>query len=337
MALQILAGTRPADIPIEVPRLVPIVDWRQLQRWRIDPARLPPGTDIRFRTPTLFEAYRWYIVGTIGVLAAQLVLITALLTQRRRRRRAEIDILTREAMIRGSYQRIRQLNARLINAQEAAWAAVARELHDDICQELVGLSMGVNELRHGSGDIQEAGAQHALSRLRITTLHMIESVRRLSHDLHPAALRLVGLAAALRTHCVEVERRHDVQVWFDASGSFGDLHPDVALCLFRIAQEALRNGALHGDARRLAVTLSRSDTHVELTIVDDGKGFDVEAVRHSSNGLGLVSMEERAHLAGGDVQVASRPGGGTTVRVRIPASASATKGSYAASARVDRR
>ena len=82
MAQQILNGTRPEDIPIEAARLVPTFDWRQVQRWGIDPSRLPPGSDIQFRTPTVWESYRRYIVGTIGVVVAQLLLIAGLLTQR---------------------------------------------------------------------------------------------------------------------------------------------------------------------------------------------------------------------------------------------------------------
>src|SRR5204863_7692575 len=131
-------------------------------------------------------------------------------------------------------------------------------------------------------------------------------------------------------------RGPDVPLRCDANGHFGVIDPDAALCLFRVAQEALRNGAMHGEARRLAVTISRSDTHVELTVVDEGKGFGLEAVRHVGRGLGLVSMEERAHLAGGDVQIASRPGEGTTVRVRIPAGAPGVTESHAPTARADR-
>jgi two-component system sensor histidine kinase UhpB len=123
----------------------------------------------------------------------------------------------------------------------------------------------------------------------------------------------------LEAHCVEVEKRHDVQVGFKTGGDLGHIHSDVALCLFRIAQEALRNGAVYGEARRLEVSIARSADHIELTVTDDGRGFDLEAVRRDGSGLGLVSMEERAHVVGGDLQIITRPGQGTTIRVRIPA------------------
>ena len=91
------------------------------------------------------------------------------------------------------------------------------------------------------------------------------------------------------------------------------------VCLFRIAQEALRNAVVHGDAKRVAVSLARSGDHVELTVTDDGSGFDVEAVRRASSGLGLVSMEERARAVGADVEIVSGVRQGTTIRVRGPA------------------
>ena len=317
LALRVLGGTPTRNIPIEMPRLVTIVDWRQLRRWDIDPSRLPSGTDVRFRVPTMWESYRPYVIGAVTVVIAQLLLIAALFSQRERLRRAEHVVRAREVKLQFSYDRIRQLNARIVTAQEVARAEIANELHDDVCQQLVAVSIGVGELRHSSGHLQEAQAQRTLTQLHETLRRLVEGVRRLSHDLHPATLRLVGLAAALRSHCVEVEERHDVQVRFENEGSLEDLNPDVALSLYRIAQEALRNGAVHGDARRLVVAITRSTDDIEMTIRDDGKGFDLDAVRHEGRGLGLVSMEERARAVGGNVAIASRPGFGTTVRVRL--------------------
>jgi signal transduction histidine kinase len=183
------------------------------------------------------------------------------------------------------------------------------------------MSLAANSLKHSYGDIQDAHAQVALSEIHRRAVALVEGIRGLSHNLHPSVLRLVGLASALEAHCIEVEKRHDVGVGFKADGDLGHVHPDIGLCLFRIAQEALRNGAVYGEARRLAVSIARSADHIELTITDDGRGFDLEAVRRDGSGLGLVSMEERAHVVGGDLQIITRPGHGTTIRVRIPAGA----------------
>src|SRR5262249_13700265 len=92
MVRQILDGARPKDIPFEVAGIEPMVDWRQVKRWKIDESRLPPGTNIQFRVPTPWESYRWYIIAIVAVVGAQTLLIAALLTQRARRRRAELVI-----------------------------------------------------------------------------------------------------------------------------------------------------------------------------------------------------------------------------------------------------
>jgi signal transduction histidine kinase len=318
LARQILDGTRPEDLPIQAVPGVPTFDWRQLQRWGIDAARLPPGSDVQFRAATAFESYRPYIIGTTIVVVVQLLLIAGLLTQRASRRRAEATVLAREATLRTSYQRIRSLAGRLINAQEVARAGLARDLHDGMTQELACVSMLVNTLKSSSGRIQEVPTQQALSRLQDETQGILERVRRLSHELHPANLRLLGLAATLQVHCSEVARLHGVRVNFTPGGDLQDVHTETAVSLFRIAQESLQNGVEHGKAQRFTVLLTRSGERIELTVTDDGCGFDLEAVRRDGKGLGLLSIEERAHAVGGDVQIVTGPGAGTTIRVRCP-------------------
>jgi signal transduction histidine kinase len=319
IALRILAGTPAEQIPVESVSVSPMFDWRALQRWGIDESRLPLRSELLFRTPTAWEAYRPYFIAIGIILGAQLILIGTLLTQVARRRRAEADVRAREAALRTTYQRTKQLAGRLINAQEAARAEIARDLHDDLCQKLVAVSAGVTSLKLSKGAIQDPPSQEAISDLERETLGAFESVRRLSHDLHPATLRLLGLAPALKSHCAEIAKRHGVQVAFDAGPGIGFVFTEVAVCLFRIAQESLRNSISHGRARRIDVTLERAGDWLELTISDDGCGFDVEALRGRGEGLGLVAMEERAHVVGGDVRVTSEPGRGTTVVVRSPA------------------
>ncbi len=319
MALKILNGVPARDIPVERVRSAPIFDWRQVRRWNIDPSRLPPGSDIRFRTPTAWESYRWQVVGISAVVVSQMLLIVALLTHRTRRRRAETALRGREAALRSSYERTRHMAGRLINAQEAARAAIARDLHDDLCQKLVIVSMGVTSLKRSSTRVQDPETQLALSELEGVTNSVFDGIRRLSHDLHPPTLRLLGLAPTLKTYCREVEKRHAVDITYVADRALGQVHADVAVCFFRIAQEALRNGLGHGDARRFDVSLRRSGKYVELLVADDGSGFDLEAVLQNGQGLGLISMEERAHGVGGHVEVVTSLGQGTTIRVTAPA------------------
>ena len=319
VALEILEGRRPQDIPVEDAPLVPMFDSRQLARWGISRSQLPPGSRVLFSTPSVWESYRSYIIGTFVVVAAQLLAIAGLLVQRARRRRAEDTILAREATIRTSYERIRQLAGRLFAAQETVRADIARDLHDGVCQELAGVSIAIASLRRTRGAIEDAHTQARFEKICEEMLNMFEGLRRMSHELHPATLRLLGLGTALQSHCAEIEKRHGVQVKYTAEGELEDIPSDVAVGLFRIAQESLRNGVVHGKARKLSVSLSRSDDHVDLIVTDDGGGFDLEAVRSSAGGgLGLVSIEERAHMIDGEVQIVTGIGQGTAIHVRAP-------------------
>ena len=168
-------------------------------------------------------------------------------------------------------------------------------------------------------NIQDPATQRAIEDLENETRSTFEGIRRLSHELHPATLRLLGLAPALRSHCEEVAKRQSVDVKFSAAENFGTVHPDVAVCFFRIAQESMRNSITHGGAKHVTVSLSRTGDRVELTVADDGRGFDVSAVKSSGGGLGLVTMEERVNLVGGNVSIVSEVGRGTTVRASSPA------------------
>src|SRR6185369_1881809 len=270
IAGRILDGTPPDQIPITAVATVPMFDWRAVKRWGVDQAKLPPESQILFRTPTVWESYGWYIGGTSVVVALQLMLIAGLLAQRGRRRRAEQVIRARESSLQKSYERIRLLAGRLINAQETARASIAQDLHDDICQRLAMVSTAIDRLGNLSGRIQDADTQRAFAALARDTRGTFESVRRLSHDLHPATLRVLGLVPAIKTHSAEVANRHNVHVTFTSEGDLQHMPDDIAVCFFRIAQESLRNGVVHGAAHRFTVSLTRSGDDIEMTVTDDG-------------------------------------------------------------------
>jgi len=318
IARQVLGGARPEDIPIEAVQTSPMFDWRQVRRWHIDPSALPSQSRILFRTPTVWETYGWYIVGALTIVTVQLALIAGLVTQRARRQRAEKIIRAREASLQTSYRRIRQLAGRLIDAQETARASIAQDLHDDICQRLAMVSTSIDRLKGSSGDIRDPNTQQFLSGVARETRSTFEAVRRLSHDLHPATLRVLGLAPAIKTHCGEVAKRHNVEVTFTATGEFRDIPDDVAVCFFRIAQESLRNGVVHGDAHQLAVLLTGTSENLEMTVMDDGRGFNLETVTRDGTGVGIVSMEERARGIGAMLQITTSVQHGTTIRITVP-------------------
>ena len=219
--------------------------------------------------------------------------------------------------------RNRDLAGRLIESQEAERTRIARDLHDGLGQEVAMTGLALSALRQQPDLKNSPVVQAALGRLQERTSQVAKEIRALSHDLHPGALRHLGLAPAVKSHCIEVEQRYDVQVSFTATGDFVHVTEAAALGLFRISQEALRNAAVHGNPRRIKVSILGSSECLELTVTDDGTGFDVDKMRGDNRGIGLVSMEERANLAGGMMQIVSQPGKGTTICVRVPAGANA--------------
>ena len=257
-----------------------------------------------------WDQYRWYILGAIVIVWLQAGLIAALLAQRIRRRRVEEDLRT-------AYEQNRDLAGRLIHAQEAERTRIARDLHDDVGQQLAGLAIIASGLKRkmakpgGHEEIEEGFAT-----LQERAAAVAQSIRTLSHELHPTVLQHAGLVAAVKRQCSDVEQLHHLRVTFSAGDGVDHLHPDVALCLYRVTQEALSNIVRHAHASTVDVRLSATGYDVELSITDDGIGF----VRDTGvgRGLGLRSIDERVRLSSGRVAVRTSAGKGTVVFVSIP-------------------
>ena len=303
-ARQILSGVPAADlIPMRSPNR-PAFDWRELDRFGIDQARLPAGATVVNRVPGLWDTYKRIVLVAGAVVIGQSLLIGGLLVQRQRRRRAELAL--------------RDLGGRLIAAQEVERARIARELHDDVSQQLAALSIALSGLKRRAAAVPNgSGLEDVVSSLQLRATTLTESVRALSHDLHPDVLRHVGLGVSLAAYCNGVSRSQPLEVTCTAEGDWESLSPDIALCLYRIAQEALHNVTKHAHARLATVRLRRVGDTAELTITDDGKGFDIQT-RGTGSGIGLISITERARLLRGTSSVVTTLNEGTTVRVRIP-------------------
>jgi signal transduction histidine kinase len=314
MTLSVLMGEPADSLPISSPDLyVAQVDWRQLRRWGISEGRVPSGTLVRFREPAAWERYRAYIAAAAALLLLQFALIAGLLVQRERRRRAEERAARSQAHLRASYERIRDLGGRLLRAQEHERARIARELHDDVDQQMTVLAVDLQLLMaHGQQARRAADriAADASERVRA----VISSIRDLSHHLHPATLRLIGLVPAL-ARLVRDASTPGISIVF-SHDEVPTLPDDLTLCLFRVVQEALQNAVRHSGATEVSVRLSGVGGSVILTIADNGVGFEVGAAR---GGLGLISMEERVNEIGGTLQIHSTPGaGGTRLEVDVP-------------------
>lgn len=269
------------------------------------------------RTPALRDFHPWHITGALALAAVETLLIGGLFRQRARRRQVERAARITEAALRSSNAQIRDLAGQLIFAQEVERTRIARDLHDDACQEVAAITVDVSNLRRNDASLQDADVQQTLLSVQRRMARVAEGLRLLSHDLHPNLLKHAGLAAALESHCAEFERQYHIRVSFHAEGRVEPANPVVVLSLFRIAQEALRNAARHGQAHQIALNLSEQGDSLTLSIADDGWGFDPGGVRNNG-GLGLVSIEERARLVKGQVTIHSGPQQGTTISVRVP-------------------
>jgi signal transduction histidine kinase len=322
LALRVLRGESPDSIPVSSPDLdVKLADWREMQRWGLSASRLPAGTQVRFREPSVWNQYKVYIVAIVAGLLAQTALISALLIQRRQRRHAERQVLRNQSALRSSYEEIRDLGGRLLTAQDAERARIARELHDDIGQQLVLLDIELQGLRtHPDAGVAEA---LALAKQRIATIQ--RSTHDLSHRLHPAKLRLIGLVASIEG--LQRDFSHSgTAITFDKTLVQDTFPADLSVCLFRVVQEALQNAVKHGGARTVAIALDTTN-ELSLRIDDDGAGFDVDGAWN--RGLGLISMRERVEALGGTIDIHSRRTGGTRIEVQMPLSAMGAPASLA--------
>jgi PAS domain S-box-containing protein len=208
------------------------------------------------------------------------------------------------------------LSRRLIEAQEAERARIARELHDDIGQRIALMMVTVDQLKGPTNS--QNGSAGKIDELRRQIADVSRGIHDLSHQLHSATLRHLGVAKAMRGFCSELSEQQNVEINYSFDNIPVDLTPEVSLCLFRVLQEALHNAVKHSGVRRFEVELRGTYEAIALVIRDSGAGFDPDIVMKGSGGLGLVSMQERLKLVSGDLSIDSRPNRGTVVSARVP-------------------
>jgi PAS domain S-box-containing protein len=208
---------------------------------------------------------------------------------------------------------LRELGGRLIAAQEEERRRIARELHDDVSQRLALLSVEIEHLELHRGQVGDRSDRwKALSQ---AAAGIATDLHRISHRLHPSRLDALGLVAAISGFCQELWSQQSLQVRFTHLAVPRAIPSDVALCLYRIVQEALQNVIKHSGGMEAEVHLEGSGEGLLLRIADPGGGFAPE--RREGVGLGLLSMRERVRSLGGDIVVQTAPGRGTRIGVRI--------------------
>jgi signal transduction histidine kinase/ABC-type uncharacterized transport system substrate-binding protein len=428
VAAQILQGASPGDIktPPQKPG-EPEFDWRELQRWGVAEANLPPNSTVRFREPTLWKQYKWYILAAAGFSGLQGILIVGLLLNRLRLRRAHDRLRTSEegmnlaaiaAKLRfwvwdiprdevrasasdwssgnwysaqpvhfdqfidivhsddrtslrkavrgalegdGQYEteyrvrspdstvrwiaargriefdpngkprqlraisiditerrraedEARDLNGRLITAHEDERARLAHALHDDVTQRLALLAIDAGRCEKGLGDTV---AGQAMRSIRHDLVELSEDVHALSYALHPAILEDLGLVEALKAECGRFGDVEGIRTSFRATDDIDEPTRALSLCLYRVAQEALRNVARHSSASSVEVELRAATGELELDVQDNGVGFDPTR-KQARPSLGLAGMRQRLSLVDGELLIQSALSGGTRIVARAP-------------------
>jgi PAS domain S-box-containing protein len=221
-----------------------------------------------------------------------------------------------EEELKKSYQHIRALATHLQNIREEERGSIAREIHDELGQQLTGLKMDIAWLNRKLGRQSEEVDEKFKSTLQLTD-ETVKTVRRIATELRPSILDDLGLIAAIEWHSSEFEKRFGIQTVFKTAITQLNLDPDIAIGLFRIYQESLTNVLRHADAKKISSSLSINKGILLLNISDNGKGFDIETVSDKKT-LGLLGMKERTFIMGGEYEIKSKPGKGTSVTITVP-------------------
>jgi PAS domain S-box-containing protein len=214
---------------------------------------------------------------------------------------------------REAEQELHALSARLINAREEERRRLARDLHDDLSQQLAAVSIAMSNLKKRLPPDSVEGLEQG-NRIQKKLVNLAGSMRRLSHELHPAVLEHSGLAAALREYCSEYSALTSHRIPIRVEGVVDAVPPEVSLCVYRVAQEALQNSIKHSGVDEAEVVLTQSGDTLTLVVSDRGAGMSEDAAR----GLGLVSIRERTRLVNGTVEVRATPGEGVTLTLQVP-------------------
>lgn len=276
-------------------------DWRALKRWGIRESDLPPGSVVLFRQISVWERTKWIWASVLLI-----ILVLSLLAVYLQHSRAELS-KARDAQV--------QLSDHLVQAQEKERSRVAFELHDDFSQRLALLAFGLQNTVEKLPDSPDALKQ-TLDEFRQSVCELGDDLHSLSHQLHSSTLATLGLVTGLKSLCREFGAKQGIEVDFTSEDIALSVRADVALCLFRVTQEGLQNMRKHSGAKKARVSLRNFGGKLFLSLCDEGIGFDANTL--GKPGLGILSMQGRARLLGGEFEIHSTPGKGTRIEVWVP-------------------
>ncbi len=229
-----------------------------------------------------------------------------------------------EEELETSYRAIRKLTAHLQNIREEERTHIAREIHDELGQQLTVLKMDVSWINKKISSTADDSTREKMKELLEMLDDTVRTVRRISSELRPSLLDDLGLMAAMEWQLNEFEKRSGIKTKLEAPEKEIKLSNPLKTALFRIFQESLTNVARHSSAQKMVVSLSQTDDHFVLSIIDDGMGFDKEKIADKRT-LGILGMKERSTMIGGTYEIISYPGKGTRVSVSVPLDAKEQK------------
>jgi signal transduction histidine kinase len=218
---------------------------------------------------------------------------------------------------------VAKLGGRLIQAQEEERTRIAWNLHEDVCQQLASLGFALDALEKIPLESRTIILKH-IKEMRKRLSDIVRDLGSLSRELHSSKLELLGLKVAVGSLCEELSVYHRVKIDFIEKDVPNPLPDDTSICLFRIAQEALRNAIKHSGAEDFQVKLSGTPGAVHLSVRDDGVGFDPKTAMNR-RGLGLISMRERINMVNGTIKIRSKPQSGTEIRCSVPIATETTR------------
>ena len=230
-----------------------------------------------------------------------------------------LDITSRkeaEEAAQKSQNSLRFFTGKLITAQEEERRRLAREMHDDLTQQLALLAIDAGKLENESPQ-DDSPMRAKLQEMKKKIIKLSKDIHDISRQIHPAILDDLGLVDAIKSECDTFTQREEIQVEYEAKNVPGSIPRNVAICIYRIIQESLRNVAKHAETDKASVSLIGCDGNLFLTVRDNGIGFDAEQI-HGRKGIGITSIEERARLIQGELSVQSKPGEGTVIKVKAP-------------------
>ncbi len=302
MAVRILDGAKPQEVPVVKNNSVYLFDWRALRRWGFKESDLPPGSTLLFKEISLWERTKRIWISGLLIIIFLSALAAYLQFSRKQLKQA------RDAQL--------QLSGLLINAQEMERSRLASELHDDFSQRLALLSLELDNVSEALPDSSQA-AKRQLHKVLNSASELGADLHTVSHRLHSSTLKSLGLVPGLEALCQEFNSWHGAEIAFYSEDIPRAVPPNVALCLFRIVQEGLQNLRKYSGALQGHVNLRKEGDRLFLSVSDEGRGFDAKEMRNKV-GLGIQSMGERARLVGGQFEIHSEPGKGTRINVWVP-------------------